>query len=455
MKVNMKPSIRTLICFALTIILCYGVPTSLSVSAEDTGVVYRFDNASIVSQFISHGGGNRASFDAQASALRFDFEDSTDPISVWRIPSYGVDLDQNKFIKIKLKAQCVSTSLQIFFSTYKAPETSESKMVNGYYNSYLWNEVILDLSSHKDWTGYLNTLRFDPASSSFDGEYMLVEYIGFFPTKEAAKAYEPLTAEQLAENQAYHDQLANQYVNSPYYKDGVMSFHFNSYNNIIKLTSAYSFYGMSTSLVDGSMLCRAFFSPVYIPFRMDSDMVINADHFKYMKIKYFSHMNDQMFTFQYSTPETHGEIEVKRTKSRWVETIVDLTDDENWSGLVQSLRMTVAENHFKVHDDYCFVEYIAFFKTKEAAESYGGLTEAQQNGTDGATAYMNGDRYSFRYEGLPTFDDKSDGNDKNDAASTDSSTDLSGGLLAAIIGGTLAVAAAITVVVVTQRRKKS
>lgn len=456
MKVFKQPCVKALICCALTAIFCFSLLPLPSVAAENSQVVYRFDNAKIVSEFVSHGGGNVASYDAKASALRFDFENSTDPISVWEIPAYGVDLSLYKYVKIKLKAQCASTQLQFFFSTYKSPDITEGKMVNGYYDSYLWNEVILDMSSHKDWNSFLNTLRFDPASTSFEGEYMLVEYIGFFKTEEDAQAYAPLTDEQKAENDAYHDQLANSYVNSPYYTDGAMVYRFDSYNNIIKLTSAYAFYGMSTSLVDGSMLCKAFFSPVYIPFRMDNDMTFNADVFKYMKIKYFSHMNDQKFTFQYNTPETNGEITVKRTKNRWVETVVDLTDEENWAGLITGLRMTVAENHHKVHDDYCFVEYIAFFKTAEEAEAFGGLTEAQQNGTDGATAYKNGDRYSFRYKGLPTFDTANNGGSDSSSGTGFTSGLPIGAWIGIIAGGVVALAAAaIATIVAIRKRKRS
>ena len=92
MKVFKQPCVKALICCALTAIFCFGLLPPPSVAAENSQVVYRFDNAKIVSEFVSHGGGNVASYDAKASALRFDFENSTDPISVWEIPAYGVVL---------------------------------------------------------------------------------------------------------------------------------------------------------------------------------------------------------------------------------------------------------------------------------------------------------------------------------------------------------------------------
>ena len=34
-----------------------------------------------------------------------------------------------------------------------------------------------------------------------------------------------------------------------------------------------------------------------------------------------------------------------------------------------------------------FIEYIAFFKTQEAADAFGGITQAQKNGTDPVSLY--------------------------------------------------------------------
>ena len=163
-------------------------------------VVLRFDSAEKVSNFVKHGSGMTIGFDEDKKCLRIDYAESGDPLFVW-YPSAGtVNVSMYPIIKIKLKSNTESGGIQIFYATSAAPTMTGGHTKTATYKSGMWNEIILDPSAQMDWADDLTILRFDPVAFASEGEFTLIEYIGFFPTIKAAEAYEPLTDEQKQEN---------------------------------------------------------------------------------------------------------------------------------------------------------------------------------------------------------------------------------------------------------------
>lgn len=163
-------------------------------------VVLRFDSKDKVSGFVDHGSGMTIGFDENKKMLRIDYENHNDPLFVWYPKSGTVNVSWYPIIKLKFQANCEASGMQIFYATSVAPSMTGDHTKSASFESGMWNEVIIDLTAQQDWAGDLTILRFDPVTFSNQGESTLLEYVGFFPTVEAAQAYEPLTDEQKEEN---------------------------------------------------------------------------------------------------------------------------------------------------------------------------------------------------------------------------------------------------------------
>ncbi len=117
----------------------------------------------------------------------------------------------------------------------------------------------------------------------------------------------------------------------------------------------------------------------------------SLDEYRYMKIKYCSGTQNSDSVFMFSTVQvadgvSNGMLHIERKQHVWDEQIFDMTTLEGWNGQITGWQLMPAPQ--RVEGDTIFIEYIAFFKTKEAAEAFGGLTEAQKAGEDPVSLYF-------------------------------------------------------------------
>ena len=170
-----------------------------------------------------------------------------------------------------------------------------------------------------------------------------------------------------------------------------------------------STYGLVAACFDGCMQLKPYFSPGIFVLDFSGKNAINADEYRYMKIKYFANTMYSTATVYFATSKSNNEItgansfSYQRGKAKkWTEKIISAGDlSSNWTGYVSALRIdffTQALGSVKA-DEYGFVEYIAFFRTEKEAKEFGGLTAEQENGADLVSLYAKGYRTS-RVDGI-------------------------------------------------------
>ncbi|MBO4769639.1 MAG: hypothetical protein J5563_02520 [Clostridia bacterium] len=170
-----------------------------------------------------------------------------------------------------------------------------------------------------------------------------------------------------------------------------------------------STYGLVAACFDGCMQLKPYFSPGIFVLDFSGKNAINADEYRYMKIKYFANTMYSSATVYFATNKSNNEITGSNSFSyqrgrakKWTEKIVNVGElSSNWTGYVSAMRVdffTQALGSIKA-DEYGFVEYIAFFRTEEEANEFGGLTAEQENGTDLVSLYAKGYRTS-RVDGI-------------------------------------------------------
>ena len=193
-------------------------------------------------------------------------------------------------------------------------------------------------------------------------------------------------------------------ANGAYNTNGSVVLRFDSVTAVARAVA--STYGVNVGCLGGSMQCRFFTDPGIVVFDFDDSQSFSADVYKYVKVKYFANTYLKDSTFFFATrlaPNMDGEksFSFKRgANGQWNETVIDLTSCKSWTGYITSLRFDVITRYSKSLDDqYAFIEYIAFFRSEAEANAYGGLSEAQANGTDLISRYAEGYRTS-RIDGI-------------------------------------------------------
>jgi hypothetical protein len=150
---------------------------------------------------------------------------------------------------------------------------------------------------------------------------------------------------------------------------------------------------------------------------------------------------------------------LRKANGKWVEHILDLSNFKNWNGIMSGFRITVAGDHVSNKDEYCFIEYIGFFKSRAEAEAYGGITAEQEAGKDLINLYYKGDKVSSRYKDLPSFDGDPASDDFAKLAaskSAETGTKLSSGAVWSIYAGAVALillTGIVTVMIIKKSRK--
>lgn len=172
-----------------------------------------------------------------------------------------------------------------------------------------------------------------------------------------------------------------------------------------------STYGLTAGHLDRSLECRFFCAPGLFTVSLDKNDRFSADEYRFVKIKYFANTLSKS-TIIYFATETEPEYNASRSvtfdagRNRiWRDKVLDLGKlSGNWKGTISSLRFDVNTGYSKGADEYVFIEYIAFFRTEEEANAFGGISDEQKNGTDLITRYSEGYRTS-RIDGI-TYDAK-------------------------------------------------
>ena len=170
-----------------------------------------------------------------------------------------------------------------------------------------------------------------------------------------------------------------------------------------------STYGLVTASLGGCLQLKPFFSPGIFVIDFSGKNAINADEYRFMKIKFLANTITSTANVYFATNKSNNEITgansfscQRRRTAKWTEKILRVGDlSPNWTGFVSAMRIDFfpqALGTLKA-DEYGFIEYVAFFRTEEEAESFGGLTEEQGNGTDLISLYAKGYRTS-RVDGI-------------------------------------------------------
>ena len=117
----------------------------------------------------------------------------------------------------------------------------------------------------------------------------------------------------------------------------------------------------------------------------------SLDDYKFMKIKYCSGTANPNSVFMFSTTKQtdytlNGMLGITRKNERWDEQVFDMSALEGWEGNMVGWQLMPAPQWEET--DAIFIEYIAFFKTQEDADQYGGMTQEQKRGEDEVSLYF-------------------------------------------------------------------
>jgi len=448
----------------LMALLLMAVGMTVPTAAESNGVVWDMTDADTAQTFV--GGRNAVLVKVGEEGLEIT-PNGDDPIIMHDLKPYDIQMAEYKYLKVKFKATAEKDNcFEYFFNSVEDPTQSGEKRYQFEYKPNVWTEALVDLTTNSQWkNGKLEVFRFDPFGAYYEGDVMVVEYFAFFQTKADADAFGGLTEKQKQENQAVLDDAAG--ANGTFFENGAFVMRFDSIPAINRVVT--STYGTCLGFLDKSAMLDYFWSPGILTFSFEEYNRFSADEYKYMKIKYYANtmMKDSIIYFATeSSPEITGDksFSFKRGRNQtWREDIVDIAPKAGaaWSGRVTSFRFDVNTNYSKRMDEYTFIEYIAFFKTKEEAEAFGGLTEEQKNGTDLISLYGKGYRTS-RVDGI-TYTVPGEAPETDDVATTDPTvTDavkkpvgsLSIGATVGILAGGVAVAVIIIVAAVAVAGKK-
>ena len=144
--------------------------------------------------------------------------------------------------------------------------------------------------------------------------------------------------------------------------------------------------GFNVGMLDRAVKLKFWLAEPFIEMQLPEDARFSLDEYKYMKIKYCARTVQKTVAIRLNAAGGGGTVTHRLAQDQWVEEIVpvDLT------GKVNTIRMCFG-SVFKAEYDVLFMEYLAFFRTEAEAEAYGGLTDAQRDGIDPVSIYLNGE----------------------------------------------------------------
>ena len=104
----------------------------------------------------------------------------------------GFPADSFPFFAFRYKYKSSFTQAGLFFTTDKLPELSDkSYSPIPIHSDNTWRDAIVDMRtySHKNWSGTITGLRFDPTNPSSPNDVLQLSRFGFFPTESAAREF--------------------------------------------------------------------------------------------------------------------------------------------------------------------------------------------------------------------------------------------------------------------------
>lgn len=144
--------------------------------------------------------------------------------------------------------------------------------------------------------------------------------------------------------------------------------------------------GFSVGMLDRAVKLKFWLSEPYIEMQLPEDARFSLGEYSYMKIKYCARMVQKTVSVHLTTNTGKNTLTHRLVQDQWVEEIVPI----QLTGKVNTIRLSFG-SVFKAEYDVMFMEYLAFFRTEAEAEAYGGLTDAQRNGIDPVSIYLNGE----------------------------------------------------------------
>jgi hypothetical protein len=231
---------------------------------------------------------------------------------------------------------------------------------------------------------------------------------------------------------------------------------FDGVRNIVKAVKET--YYVDVGMLDKSAKLKFWGDSPYIQTSLGETNALDLDQYKFMKIKYNARSKNKTSVLAFGTSadqmndKPQGMFAFERKDQVWDELVFDMSAVKGWNGKASLLRMYLAPTS---DDDTetVFIEYIAFFKTKAAADAFGGLTEEQKNGKDPVSFYFS---RGYTHPLLPAAPEPEESSQPAGATAPDTpkaeKTGIPWGVIAVI--GALIVAAVVAMVAVTMKKRK-
>lgn len=166
-------------------------------------------------------------------------------------------------------------------------------------------------------------------------------------------------------------------------------FRFKNVRDITKAITEYSY--VEVGMLDKSVKLKFWGDMPSIQGELQAADAFSLNEYKFMKIKYCGRTANPNTVFMFATskePEyvINGTLNFEHKNEVWEEKTFDMSSLQGWEGRMEGYQLVPTPLSDDDTESF-FIEYIAFFKTQEAADAFGGITQAQKNGTDPVSLY--------------------------------------------------------------------
>ncbi len=331
-------------------------------------------------------GKQNAVFGADAKNLVFTYEDDYAIATVKKGVSDGGSADNYVTLKtslsaasypwVKLRIRNLSTAQK--FEMYFSNNGSTSGMTRALFDitssDSEFKEYIFNINNASaSWTGTISHLRFDfmykdgTYGNMPTGSQMYIDYIGFFPSEEAARNHVP-SAESAIEKPSINSGKA-----SPQWK-------FRTQSDI----DSWGMFGIKTAWVNGLLQFIPVNNDPQIAKSLASDEYFSADEFPYLAYRYSAKTYRDSGQIFYITTETTEEesalsFSITDNSGDWTTSIIDLRDASGgkFTGTCKKVRIDPLDAADA--DAIIMPDCIGFFRTKTDAVNFLKSTDIEPN----------------------------------------------------------------------------
>lgn len=307
------------------------------------------------------------------SALRFSpTGDLSDPIVNFDIPG-EISADEYKFVAVIAKKKSQYSDMQIFFKTEKSPRPTESASKRAKYNpNNKWQILVFEMSDLPEWSGKLNTVRFD-----------------YFTYASSAEDYCDMAGLLLGRSEAEVVSAACAFFAE---KLGAVA-RFADFNEI-DVGYFSSAYQTSVGLERGNIIYEAKGSPKGQPFDPQATWKVEeycaykgiapiyANDFSYIVIRHKTEaVNEPQQTFEifyqagdrYKAQGGYSAQKKYTPKGEWEALTLDFSKCPEWTGVVHSLRLDWSNNFIPDTDGKMEISEFTFFADSKLAARYSDI----------------------------------------------------------------------------------